>query len=204
MLSLKSYLVPFVALIMILVGIFLHHWSDGKPKSTTAIHIKAIEGNGLPTLVEFGMNSCASCKAMHRVLDELRNTHGQGMRIIQINVLEQSELARQWQVKAIPTQILLDGDGNEHYRHVGFMSTQAIRQSGNASQPLGKLYQHNMWRTDGTDYSALGCSAGCPLDRITRGTWLGFRQYLDESLPFGRSTAGGGLFVHCPTSAGTS
>ena len=74
------------------------------------------------------MNSCASCKAMHRVLDELRNAHGQGLRIIPINVLEQSVLARQWQVKAIPTQILIDGDGNERYRHVGFISAQAIRE----------------------------------------------------------------------------
>ncbi len=36
------------------------------------------------------------------------------------------ELTSQWKVRVIPTQVLLDGEGREFYRHMGFLSAQAI------------------------------------------------------------------------------
>lgn len=104
----------------------LQRWLGGEPDSPVASANTPIAGNGRPTLVEFGMNTCASCRAMHRVLDELRAAHGERLRIIPVNVMEQAELTSQWKVRAIPTQVLLDGEGREFYRHMGFLSAQAI------------------------------------------------------------------------------
>ncbi len=86
-----------------------------------------IAGNGQPTLIELGMNSCASCKAMHRVLDELRAAHGEHLRVIAIDIRDRPELVAELRVIAIPTQVLLDGEGREVDRHLGFLLAEAIR-----------------------------------------------------------------------------
>ena len=74
------------------------------------------------------MNSCASCKAMHRVLDELRAAHGAHLRIIAVDIREQPELVAAFRVMAIPTQVLLDGEGREIGRHLGYLSAEGIRE----------------------------------------------------------------------------
>lgn len=74
------------------------------------------------------MNSCASCKAMHRVLDELRAAHGEHLRVIAVDIREQPELVGAFRVMAIPTQVLLDGEGREIGRHLGFLSADGIRE----------------------------------------------------------------------------
>lgn len=84
--------------------------------------------DGRPTLVELGMNSCASCKAMHRVLDELRTAHGEHLRVIAVDIRAQPELVGAFRVMAIPTQVLLDGEGREIGRHLGFLSADGIRE----------------------------------------------------------------------------
>lgn len=126
--TLSRYLLPLAAVALILSGMGLYRWLGGEQAPNTATAATNITGNGLPTLVEFGMNTCASCKAMHKVLDELRTTHGERLRIIPVNVMEQGELTLQWKVRAIPTQVLLDGKGQEFYRHMGFLSAPAIRE----------------------------------------------------------------------------
>lgn len=74
------------------------------------------------------MDTCASCKAMHKVLDELRGAHAGRLRVITVNVMQQPEATAQWRVMAIPTQVLLDGAGREVYRHLGFLSAEATRE----------------------------------------------------------------------------
>lgn len=99
-----------------------------------------IASGGRPTLIELGMNSCASCKAMHRVLDELRATHGEALQIVAVDIREQPELVAALGVVAIPTQVLLDGEGREIARHVGFYSADAIRERFAAlGLPLGTV-----------------------------------------------------------------
>jgi thioredoxin 1 len=137
--SLRRYLLPLAAIALVLAGMGLYRWqnSDLPPPGTSAV-TSSITGDGRPTLVEFGMNICASCKAMHRVLDELNRVHGERLRIIRVNILEQSELTSQWKIMAIPTQVFLDGAGKELYRHMGFLSAQAVRDSFAArGLPLG-------------------------------------------------------------------
>jgi thioredoxin 1 len=62
-----------------------------------------VVADGRPTLIELGMNSCASCKAMHRVLDDLRAAHGDALRIVAVDIRERPELVAALGVVAIPT-----------------------------------------------------------------------------------------------------
>jgi thioredoxin 1 len=42
--------------------------------------------------------------------------------------MQEREATAQWRVRAIPTQVLLDGEGREVYRHLGYLSAPAIRE----------------------------------------------------------------------------
>jgi thioredoxin 1 len=120
-------LLPALAVvILVLAGAGLYRWlgSASAPPQPLATDITP---DGRPVLVELGSNSCASCVAMHRVLDELKATHGDHLQLVSINILEQPERVREWKVIAIPTQVFLDGEGRELGRHVGFLSAEAIR-----------------------------------------------------------------------------
>jgi thioredoxin 1 len=115
---------------LVLVAIAGYAWlspTRGADPTATGLHPAGVDTAGLPTLVELGMDSCAACKAMHGVLDELRAAHPGALQIVEINISAQPESVRDWRILAIPTQVLLDARGRELDRHIGFLSADAIR-----------------------------------------------------------------------------
>lgn len=73
------------------------------------------------------MDTCTACKAMHEVLEALRRDHPSQLNVTEINIIEQPDAVRDWRVLAIPTQVLLDAEGREIDRHIGFLSARMIR-----------------------------------------------------------------------------
>jgi thiol-disulfide isomerase/thioredoxin len=82
---------------------------------------------GRPVLVELGSTSCASCRAMQPVLAELRASHGERLEVRSIDVFKQRDAIAEWDVRVIPTQVFLDGNGREFERHIGFLSAAGVR-----------------------------------------------------------------------------
>jgi thioredoxin 1 len=83
---------------------------------------------GSARLVELGSTSCQSCKAMHEELALFRKECGASIAVEEINVLNDEDAAHRYGVSVIPTQVLLDADGHEIDRHVGFLARADIRQ----------------------------------------------------------------------------
>jgi thioredoxin 1 len=80
----------------------------------------------LPLLVDLGKGTCIPCKKMKPILDELTIEY-QGRAIVKvIDLRYEPRAARQYKIRLIPTQIFYDADGNEVYRHEGFMDKQSI------------------------------------------------------------------------------
>lgn len=121
------YLPLLAAVALVLAGMALYRWPGGGVPAPAPSAPEVPAADGRPTLVELGMDSCASCKAMHKVLDELRATYGERLRLVSINIAQQPSQIAQWKVLAVPTQVLLDGEGKEFYRHIGFLPAKAIR-----------------------------------------------------------------------------
>jgi thioredoxin 1 len=81
---------------------------------------------GMVTMVDLGATSCIPCKMMAPILQKLEKEYQGKAAIVFLDVWKDKAPARRFGVRAIPTQIFFDKDGNEVYRHVGFMSENAI------------------------------------------------------------------------------
>ena len=60
-----------------------------------------------PTLVDMFATWCGPCKMMHPVLEEVKQAIGDQATIIKVDVDENQALAQQYQVRAVPTLMIL-------------------------------------------------------------------------------------------------
>jgi len=81
---------------------------------------------GMVTMVDVGANSCIPCKMMAPILEKLDKDYKGKAAILFIDVWKDPTQAKRFGVRTIPTQIFYDKEGDEVYRHVGFMSENAI------------------------------------------------------------------------------
>lgn len=80
------------------------------------------------TFLEFGAKGCTACKRMEPVLDEIRNAYTQKVNVVFLNVLlpENQNLMKYYGIATIPTQVLLDKNGKEYFRHSGYYSFEDL------------------------------------------------------------------------------
>jgi thioredoxin len=83
--------------------------------------VEAAKSKGIPVFVDFGRTTCNPCKMMVPVLDSLARKYKGRMEVVFVHVDEEKGYALKMGVTMIPTQILLDKDGKEVSRHVGYM-----------------------------------------------------------------------------------
>jgi thioredoxin 1 len=77
-----------------------------------------IKGAAEPVLVDFWAEWCGPCKMIAPVLDEIAKENPGKVRIAKINIDENLELARRFEVMSIPTLILFK-DGEPQVRIIG-------------------------------------------------------------------------------------
>ncbi len=96
--------------------------------ATNVAGTSTTQTRGIPKLVDLGSKTCIACKKMAPILDELRREYaGQfDVEFIDVGLRENQESARQHGVRLIPTQIFFDKDGNELWRHEGFLGKAEI------------------------------------------------------------------------------
>jgi thioredoxin 1 len=78
---------------------------------------------GKVTFIELGSVSCIPCKAMQPIMDKVRNTLSDQVEVIFHDVWTDKgqPYASIFKIRVIPTQVFLDAEGREFYRHEGFL-----------------------------------------------------------------------------------
>ncbi|NOR25105.1 MAG: thioredoxin fold domain-containing protein [Desulforhopalus sp.] len=95
------------------------------PQAFSASHSE-IPVKGMTSMVDLGAKKCIPCKMMAPILEKLTKQYEGSAAIIFIDVWEDNSQARKFGVRSIPTQIFYDKNGQEVYRHQGFLAEDAI------------------------------------------------------------------------------
>lgn len=80
------------------------------------------------TLVELGSGRCIPCIQMREVMKQVEERYGEQVRIVFHDVWtpEGEPHARQYRIRVIPTQVFLDAQGQEYYRHEGYFPFEQL------------------------------------------------------------------------------
>ena len=78
-----------------------------------------VSGSDRPVLVDFDAEWCGPCKAAAPILDDLSDDYADDLAVAKIDVDDQPELAKRFDVLSIPTVILFN-EGEEVDRKIGF------------------------------------------------------------------------------------
>jgi thioredoxin 1 len=74
------------------------------------------------TFVELGSVNCIPCKQMQPIMKSIEEKYGKQVKVTFYDVWkdDQKKYAQQYGIKLIPTQVFLDENGKEFFRHEGF------------------------------------------------------------------------------------
>ena len=81
--------------------------------------------NEKPTLVDFFATWCGPCQTLTPILKQVKDTLGERITIIKIDVDKNQELASKLQVRGVPTMMLYQ-NGNQLWRQSGVLSKEEI------------------------------------------------------------------------------
>jgi thioredoxin 1 len=91
--------------------------ADGIATLSDATFAEELGASDSPVLVDFWAEWCGPCKMIAPILEEIASEND-GLKIGKLNVDENPEVARQYQVMSIPTLIVFK-DGQEARRLIG-------------------------------------------------------------------------------------
>ncbi len=95
-------------------------------KKDQAVEAKASTQPPIPRLVDLGATKCIPCKKMAPILEELKKTYEGKLDVVFIDVWQNPDEGKKYNIETIPTQIFYSSDGKELFRHEGFFSREEI------------------------------------------------------------------------------
>ncbi len=92
-----------------------------KETSSEEINIKV-------TFIELGSKDCVPCKMMEPILEQIREEYPDQVKVVfhDVKTKEGYAYAQQYKIRVIPTQVFLDSNGEEYFRHEGFFPKEEV------------------------------------------------------------------------------
>ncbi len=78
------------------------------------------------TFIELGADRCIPCKAMQPIMHEIAQEYKGTIQVVFYDVWKNPKYAKNYGVQMIPTQVFIDKNGDEIFRHVGFYAKDEI------------------------------------------------------------------------------
>jgi thioredoxin 1 len=108
------------SILVITIGIF----------AATSVWTQPKEEKPLVTFVELGSVNCVPCRQMQPVMKAIEKKYYKQVSVVFHDVwkADQREYIEKYGVRVIPTQVFLDKEGKEFYRHEGFFPEAEIEK----------------------------------------------------------------------------
>ena len=122
--------------LLILLVSLLPLGACAKPELKSNSPSKAGNSPAKVTFIELGSVNCIPCIKMQVVMREIEREYGDQVAIVFYDVWTDAgkPYAQQYRIRVIPTQVFLDQNGNEYFRHEGYFPKedllQVLRQKG--------------------------------------------------------------------------
>lgn len=102
---------------------------QSKNVSAPIVKSTSIEGPKV-TFVELGSVNCIPCRAMKKVMDSLEVKYPKDLKIVFYDVWTDAgkPAALEFGIRTIPTQVFLDANGVEYFRHEGYFPMQELEK----------------------------------------------------------------------------
>lgn len=94
----------------------------------SSISTTGVTGLVKVTFIELGSVRCIPCKQMQPVMKSIETKYGNHVKVIFYDVWtpEGKPFGEQYKINLIPTQVFLDQDGKEYFRHEGFFPEEEL------------------------------------------------------------------------------
>lgn len=118
------YIIIFLVLLVIVFG--FKKISNNTGATLTQENVKTDEIK--VTFVELGSVKCIPCKQMQPIMKEIEEEYKGQVKVIFYDIwtAEGKPYIKEFGIRAIPTQVFLDKDGKEYFRHEGFFSKDEL------------------------------------------------------------------------------
>ena len=106
----------------------------GNPATSPAVADSVVAADStavvtpLVTFIELGAATCIPCKMMQPILTELRDEYQGLLKVEFTDLYKDRAAAQKYSVRVMPTQVFLDADGREFFRHEGFYPKAEIEK----------------------------------------------------------------------------
>jgi len=122
----KKFAAAVILILAVFTLMFMYTSQQQKQEQASRKALPAIPSPDMVTLVNLGADSCMPCQMMQPFLDELMIEYEGQAKIVFVDVWKHSDYGQKFEIFTIPTQIFYDHNGQETFRHQGYLDKNSI------------------------------------------------------------------------------
>lgn len=123
--SIRKSLLFFAAMAIVFFNTDCSGQTENKAGKTNT---ETVKNNYKVTFIELGSVRCIPCQQMQPIMKSIEAKYGKDVKVVFHDVWTETgaPYAKQYGIEAIPTQVFLDKDGKELFRHVGYFPEEEL------------------------------------------------------------------------------
>jgi len=122
----KKYIYIIIFLVLLAIVFGFKRVSNNTDTSLTQEDVTTDEIK--VTFIELGSVGCIPCDKMQPIMKEIEEEYKGQVKVVfhDVKTAEGQPYIKEFGIRAIPTQVFLDKDGNEYFRHLGFFAKDEL------------------------------------------------------------------------------